>query len=96
MNAKANAETMNHAQHTAHAIGGKLVDITDLTMRFGGLTALDRLNMHINEGEVLGLLGPNGSGKTTSFNVLTGLYKASSGSIMYKGQEVIGQTPQEI
>ncbi len=91
-----NAATMNHVERPAHTIGGKLVGVTDLTMRFGGLTALDQLNMHINEGEVLGLLGPNGSGKTTFFNVLTGLYKASSGSIIYKGQEVIGQTPQEI
>lgn len=75
---------------------GSLVSARDLTMRFGGLTALDQLNLHIVEGEVLGLLGPNGSGKTTFFNVLTGLYKASSGSITYQGREVIGQTPQEI
>lgn len=73
-----------------------LVSARDLTMRFGGLTALDQLNLDIVEGEVLGLLGPNGSGKTTFFNVLTGLYKASSGSITYQGREVIGQTPQEI
>lgn len=73
-----------------------LVDVTDLTMRFGGLTALDKLNMRIGEGEILGLLGPNGSGKTTFFNVLTGLYKASSGTIAFDGRNVIGQTPQEI
>ena len=73
-----------------------LVEVKDLTMRFGGLTALDNLNMSIREGEVLGLLGPNGSGKTTFFNVLTGLYKASSGSIIYNGEEVIGKTPQQI
>jgi branched-chain amino acid transport system ATP-binding protein len=75
---------------------GTMVDVTDLTMRFGGLTALDKLSMRIGEGEILGLLGPNGSGKTTFFNVLTGLYKASSGSIVFNGKEVIGQTPQEI
>lgn len=73
-----------------------LVEVKDLTMRFGGLTALDNLNMSIREGEVLGLLGPNGSGKTTFFNVLTGLYKASSGSIVYNGEEVIGKSPQQI
>lgn len=76
--------------------GTPLVEVRDLTMRFGGLTALDRLNMVVEQGEVLGLLGPNGSGKTTFFNVLTGLYKASSGSIRYAGAEVIGQTPQAI
>lgn len=73
-----------------------LVEVKGLTMRFGGLTALDRLDMSIREGEVLGLLGPNGSGKTTFFNVLTGLYKASGGSIAYRGGEIIGKTPQDI
>lgn len=73
-----------------------MIEVRDLTMRFGGLTALDSLNMQIRQGEVLGLLGPNGSGKTTFFNVLTGLYKATSGSISFDGQEVIGKTPQDI
>jgi branched-chain amino acid transport system ATP-binding protein len=73
-----------------------MITVTDLTMRFGGLTALDQLNLQLNEGEILGLLGPNGSGKTTFFNVLTGLYKASGGSIMLDGAEVIGQSPQEV
>ncbi|RBA22980.1 amino acid/amide ABC transporter ATP-binding protein 1 (HAAT family) [Herminiimonas fonticola] len=86
---------MNSASMPATS-ANTLVSARDVTMRFGGLTALDQLNLHIVEGEVLGLLGPNGSGKTTFFNVLTGLYKASSGSITYQGREVIGQTPQEI
>jgi branched-chain amino acid transport system ATP-binding protein len=73
-----------------------MITVTGLTMRFGGLTALDQLNLQLNEGEILGLLGPNGSGKTTFFNVLTGLYKASGGSIMLDGAEVIGQSPQEV
>jgi ABC-type branched-subunit amino acid transport system ATPase component len=73
-----------------------LVDVSGLTMRFGGLTALDGLDLKIARGEVLGLLGPNGSGKTTFFNVLTGLYKASAGTIVYDGKNVIGQTPQDI
>ncbi|HTN66461.1 MAG TPA: ABC transporter ATP-binding protein [Burkholderiaceae bacterium] len=73
-----------------------LSEVTDLTMRFGGLTALDQLNMQIREGEILGLLGPNGSGKTTFFNVMTGLYKASSGAITFQGEPVIGKTPQEV
>ncbi|GAA4031678.1 ABC transporter ATP-binding protein [Actimicrobium antarcticum] len=73
-----------------------MITVTDLTMRFGGLTALDHLNLTIHEGEILGLLGPNGSGKTTFFNVLTGLYKASGGSITLDGAEVIGKSPQDI
>lgn len=73
-----------------------LIEVENLTMRFGGLTALDELNMSVRQGEILGLLGPNGSGKTTFFNVLTGLYKASGGSIRYDGTDVIGKTPQDI
>ncbi len=73
-----------------------LIEVENLTMRFGGLTALDELNMSVRQGEILGLLGPNGSGKTTFFNVLTGLYKASSGCIRYDGSDIIGRTPQEI
>lgn len=73
-----------------------MIQVRDLTMRFGGLTALDQLQLEIHEGEVLGLLGPNGSGKTTFFNVLTGLYKASEGSILLNGENVIGKTPQAI
>lgn len=73
-----------------------LIEVENLTMRFGGLTALDALSMAVREGEILGLIGPNGSGKTTFFNVLTGLYKASAGRIVYRGEDVIGKTPQEI
>ena len=76
--------------------GQSLISVDKLTMRFGGLTALDELSMSVHEGEILGLLGPNGSGKTTFFNVLTGLYKASSGSITLDGENIIGKTPQEV
>lgn len=77
-------------------VGQSLISVDKLTMRFGGLTALDELSMTVHEGEILGLLGPNGSGKTTFFNVLTGLYKASSGSISLDGENILGKTPQEI
>jgi ABC-type branched-subunit amino acid transport system ATPase component len=76
--------------------GSDLITVDKLTMRFGGLTALDELDMTVRQGEILGLLGPNGSGKTTFFNVLTGLYKASSGRIHYAGEDVTGKTPQAI
>lgn len=77
-------------------VGQSLISVDKLTMRFGGLTALDELSMTVHEGEILGLLGPNGSGKTTFFNVLTGLYKASSGSISLDGENILGKTPQQI
>ena len=77
-------------------VGRSLISVDKLTMRFGGLTALDELSLTVYEGEILGLIGPNGSGKTTFFNVLTGLYKASSGSISLEGENILGKTPQQI
>ena len=77
-------------------VGQSLVSVDKLTMRFGGLTALDELSLTVHEGEILGLIGPNGSGKTTFFNVLTGLYKASSGSISLEDENILGKTPQQI
>ena len=73
-----------------------LLEARALTMRFGGVTALDALDMVVNEHEILGLLGPNGSGKTTFFNVVTGLYAASSGQVLLDGKELTRQTPQAV
>lgn len=68
----------------------------ELTMRFGGLVALDAFDLDIHSGEVIGLLGPNGSGKTTFFNVLTGLYKPVDGTISFNGKNIFGLPPSEI
>ena len=81
---------------TMTASASKILEANNLTMRFGGVTALDNLSMHVNEGEVLGLLGPNGSGKTTFFNVITGLYRASSGNVSFRGQDLTGASAQEV
>jgi branched-chain amino acid transport system ATP-binding protein len=67
-----------------------------LSMRFGGLVALNRLSLAVNEGEILGLIGPNGSGKTTFFNVITGIYQASEGSVDYHGKDLARMSAQEI
>ena len=69
-------------------IGDVLLECRGLTVRFGGLTALDALDLHVRRGEVLGLIGPNGSGKTTFFNIVSGLYAAASGSIHFDGREI--------
>ncbi|WP_269494965.1 ABC transporter ATP-binding protein [Castellaniella sp. S9] len=73
-----------------------LLSCRGLTMRFGGVVALDHLDLDVYGGEVLGLLGPNGSGKTTCFNVITGVYLASGGQIMFDGREITGYTAQQI
>jgi branched-chain amino acid transport system ATP-binding protein/sulfate-transporting ATPase len=77
-------------------IKNKILEAHNLTMRFGGVTALDSLNLHVNEGEVLGLLGPNGSGKTTFFNVMTGLYRATSGNVTFRGRDLTDASAQEV
>ncbi|MGN6721240.1 MAG: ABC transporter ATP-binding protein [Marmoricola sp.] len=63
-----------------------LLELDDVTMEFGGLTALDHVSFDIKPGEILGLIGPNGAGKTTCFNVMTGVYRATSGEVRFEGQ----------
>jgi ABC-type branched-subunit amino acid transport system ATPase component len=65
-----------------------LLEVDDVTIRFGGVTALDSVSFDIKEGEILGLIGPNGAGKTTCFNVMTGVYQATSGEIRFDGQSL--------
>ncbi|WFF00482.1 ABC transporter ATP-binding protein [Micromonospora sp. WMMD964] len=73
-----------------------LLEVDDVTLRFGGVVALDKINFQIYEGEILGLIGPNGAGKTTSFNVMTGVYKPTSGAVLFRGQKVTGRKPHQI
>jgi branched-chain amino acid transport system ATP-binding protein len=74
----------------------KLLETQNMTMQFGGLKAVDSLTFHINEGELMGLIGPNGAGKTTCFNMLTGVYKPTSGDVLFGGQSILGKKPFEI
>jgi len=62
-----------------------ILEVDDVTIRFGGVSALDSVTFDIKEGEILGLIGPNGAGKTTCFNVMTGVYQATSGQIRFDG-----------
>ena len=70
----------------ASADGAPLLEMDDVTLRFGGLTALDRVSFAIRHGEILGLIGPNGAGKTTCFNVMTGVYQPTSGQVRFNGR----------
>jgi branched-chain amino acid transport system ATP-binding protein len=66
----------------------RMLEVRDVTLRFGGVTALDGVSFHINRGEILGLIGPNGAGKTTCFNVMTGVYQPTSGSVVFDGKRL--------
>ena len=78
------------------ARGGPLLEVRDVTVRFGGLVALNSISITVPEGGVLAVIGPNGSGKSTLFNVITGLTPAASGSIKFGGTELIGLSPDRI
>jgi len=73
-----------------------LLEVKNLTKNFGGLTAVGDVTMELNEGELVGLIGPNGAGKTTLFNLLTGVYEPSEGTITLDGQLLNGKAPYKI
>ncbi|MEY2663455.1 MAG: hypothetical protein RIR35_263 [Actinomycetota bacterium] len=67
-----------------------LIQLKNVTMKFGGVTALSDVTFDVNKQEILGLIGPNGAGKTTIFNVITGVYQITSGDIIFDGKSVVG------
>ena len=73
-----------------------MLDVTKLSISFGGLRAVDELTMQIEEGGLVGLIGPNGAGKTTVFNMLTGVYLPTEGGIRLDGKNLIGKKPADI
>jgi len=73
-----------------------LLEVQGVTKFFGGLAALRDIDLQVSPGEIVGLIGPNGSGKTTFFNVVTGLYPLTRGSIRFKGEEISGLKPYQI
>jgi branched-chain amino acid transport system ATP-binding protein len=68
----------------------KILELKNVTIKFGGVTALNEVNFHVNKGEICALIGPNGAGKTTVFNVVTGVYPVTSGEIVFQGQNLAG------
>jgi branched-chain amino acid transport system permease protein len=75
---------------------GSILEIRGLTRRFGGLTAVDGLDVDINDGEIVSLVGPNGAGKTTVFNLISGVLRPTGGSVRLLGRELVGQPAHRI
>ncbi|HRO66039.1 MAG TPA: ABC transporter ATP-binding protein [Pseudobdellovibrionaceae bacterium] len=73
-----------------------MLDVRSITMQFGGLKAVDSLAFQIKKGQLVGLIGPNGAGKTTAFNMLTGVYRPTSGDILFNGSSIVGLRPYQI
>ena len=73
-----------------------ILDISGLTMRFGGLVAVSDFDLQMEKGELVGLIGPNGSGKTTVFNMISGFYRPTAGSILFEGKDMVGLRPDQV
>ena len=71
-----------------------VLKVENATMQFGGVVAVNNLNMEINKGEIVALIGPNGAGKTTAFNVITGVYQPTNGAVWFNGDKIIENHPQ--
>jgi len=77
-------------------VGNVILEAKDVCKYFGGLKAVEKVNMQVKEKDIFGIIGPNGAGKTTFFNVCSGMYRPTSGDILYKGQSIIHKKPEEI
>ena len=73
-----------------------LLDVRNISIRFGGLLAVDGFTMTMEKDDIYGLIGPNGAGKTTVFNMLTGVYRPTSGTIRLNGRPIAGMRPYDI
>jgi branched-chain amino acid transport system ATP-binding protein len=77
-------------------MGERLLEIDNVSLAFGGLRCVSRLDMHVEEGEIVSVIGPNGAGKTTLFNLVTGIYDPDEGDIRLAGESIVGLQPHEI
>ena len=73
-----------------------MLQVAQLTKRFGGFTAVSSVDFALEQGEILGLIGPNGSGKSTTFNLIAGMYAPTAGSIRFRGEEIGGLVPAQV
>jgi len=72
----------------------KILRLENITMQFGGVIAVNNMNLEVGEGEIVSLIGPNGAGKTTAFNVITGVYQPTNGAVWYRGEKIVENYPQ--
>ena len=72
----------------------KILRLENITMQFGGVIAVNNMNLEVGEGEIVSLIGPNGAGKTTAFNVITGVYQPTNGAVWFDGGKIIENHPQ--
>jgi branched-chain amino acid transport system ATP-binding protein len=73
-----------------------ILSLTNISMRFGGIVAVSQLDFSLEKGSITALIGPNGAGKTTVFNILTGVYKPTTGQVLFEGQSLTGLKPYQI
>ena len=90
------ADTATSLERNSNADPEPLLAVDDLTIRFGGIVALDRVSFDVPEGSILGLIGPNGAGKTTFFNIITRIYRADSGDVRFRGRSLLRIPAHEI
>src|SRR5207237_4030478 len=86
------------ARHRARGdrVTEALLELRNVSLAFGGLAVLQKLDLHVGGGEIVSVIGPNGAGKTTLFNVVTGVYRPDDGEIVFEGREIAGLKPHAI
>ena len=82
-----------HADERSPSRGEQILDVSDVTLRFGGVTALQDITFDVNDNELFAIIGPNGAGKTSIFNCLNGVYHPQEGTIRFDGADIVGMRP---
>ena len=86
------SETILNTEH--QAMSETVLKVENVTMQFGGVVAVDDMNIEVHKGEIVSLIGPNGAGKTTAFNVITGVYAPTNGAVYFNGQKIVENFPK--
>jgi ABC-type glutathione transport system ATPase component len=87
-------EALRSMQYTHVLVNPVMLDVESMTVQFGGLRALDDVSFDVREGELTAIIGPNGAGKTTLFNCMTGVYRPTSGRVVYRSEHVVTRMKQ--